>query len=268
MTNHSCIVCAEAVTPHPVTTDFVVCSGPCKRYTHQKCSGVPKTVINIMNTGQSLRYFCAPCRNAEASQDAMLLDMKASIEKLTTTVDMLVQQSVVDKEVSTNAAGKRRRVDDGQPPTAWPSIGSVASPRRVPNLQPRPPPKRELLIGSSESDTVQTVASRKSVVASMLHPMTEPPQLEAFLRTKLALAKDSPDIRCTLLIPAGRKREELSFIAMRVSATEAAFAKLLEPTTWPMGVSVREFVTKPRTDRPLGTMLPQLPLPSAQPTAS
>lgn len=247
----NCAVCSEAVALTSMG-DVVRCDGACMMYTHQKCAGIPKSVIKIVNETPNLRYFCPKCMSNDQEIRVSLSDIKDAISSVSERLDKVVVNVAAAPptpfqlefpELLRNS--KRRRTD----------IPSVSEPPPT-AVSPRAPPRRNLLVGSTVCDDVKTIEQRKSVVASMIHPSTEPSHLQSFLLKQLNLPADSTLIRCSLLLPKGKTAAEFNWVSFRVSAPESSFMSLQKAELWPKGVVVREFVQRPRAAQPLGAFLP------------
>lgn len=250
-----CIVCAESVGVASIS-EYVQCEGPCKLFTHQKCSGVPKSALKFFNEFPNVHYYCEACNNTVKEFREGLADIQKSIDNLrdqvmnkTTNAAMLTASPrIVERPVQAGISSvKRRRVGEPSTPT-WPLIQS--------SFKPPVSPRRNLFVGSLASEIVTSVEQRKSLVATMLHPSTKPDQLEAFLNKQLELPENQHHIRCSLMLPRGKDVSELDYVSFRVSAPESAYNRLCDAVNWPRGVIVREFKMMPRTDRRMGASLP------------
>lgn len=246
-----CVVCTEVVSL-AVLGEYVRCDGMCKMYTHQKCAAIPRSVIKCVNETPSLHYYCTKCTTKECDLLVSVAEIKEAIGALSTRFDNIVDNVAAAPPTpfrsefpELSRTSKRRRMDLPTPPDHPPPTVSSHTINR-PNL----------LVGSTVCDGVKSVEQRKSVVASMIHPSTEPAQLESFLIKQLKLPDDSKQIRCTLLLPKGKTAAELNWVSFRVSAPDSSFALLQNAALWPQGVVVREFVQRPRALQPLGAFLP------------
>lgn len=52
---------------------------------------------------------------------------------------------------------------------------------------------------------------------------------------------DAEDIQCVKLIPKGRQISELSFVSFKLGVHSSLVTKVMNPLTWPKGISVRPF---------------------------
>lgn len=62
----------------------------------------------------------------------------------------------------------------------------------------------------------------------------------------LKLSDDDNSLRCSFLIPAGRKVEDLDYLSFKIGVPESMFSMLLRPELWPKGVRIRAFVPRTR----------------------
>lgn len=251
-----CVVCTESV-PVSTATDFVQCSGPCKQFLHQKCAGLPKSTLKIVNETPNLGliFHCKTCFIVVKDLRDSLADLKNSIDSLSVRASQSVPAtaalpfSAIVAEQEERAAGKRRRVDVHHQSTT----PSMPSPWQT---VARKSQRRNLCVGSTACDSLKSVEARKSLVASMLHPTTVPADLEQFIKKQLNLAENSDTLRCTPLIPKGKTAADLDFVSFRISAPESTILQLQDAACWPNGVVVREFQPRPRTDRRQGVFIP------------
>lgn len=247
----SCNLCKQTLSN--VVGESVMCSGLCKSVICRSCAGISKAGVKLVTEISSIHFFCNLCDNFSIKSVAdALTEVKSSLIKLSDSV-------------AVGFMGIHSRTAVGAPatPLAVPiNMGAGASSalkrRRVDrSANPLILSQPNMVIGSCETLNLnlQTVEQRRCVVASLWHPSTKADDLAKHLRQTLELPENDTSLRCTLLIPAGRKIEELDYISFKIGIPSSRFQSLLSPTIWPIGVSVREFVHKPRT-RPFG----QLPM--------
>jgi hypothetical protein len=95
--------------------------------------------------------------------------------------------------------------------------------------------------GDIESDLI-AVQPLKWLYVSMLHPETTEDSIVKLLGKKLN--KTENDFTCVKLVP--KNIPTLTFISFKVGMSEELFEKSIDPTVWPNGVAIREFVNRPR----------------------
>lgn len=243
MSQNHCIVCSEIVAVTSIS-DFIQCIGPCKLFTHQKCSGIPKSSVKLFNELPNVHYYCTVCNVTVKEFRESLADIRASIDKLSDRVENHTTVAAASssfptllESVEMPRNNKRRRTDV-----------PIATERSIPNTaaSPRVPPRRNLCVGSTVCDSLKSVEQRKSIVATMFHPSTQSTELAKFIAGKLNLDADSPTIRCSLLLPKDKTVADLNWVSFRVSVPESSFEALQDAALWPKGVMVREFVYRPR----------------------
>lgn len=246
----SCGLCNAIVTATP---DSIACrSKGCSTVYHSNCAGFSRNKLSIILESANVRWFCNECCKREATQapqtptiatvdvSSQLLALQESITKL---ADTIAKPPIWPMVPSSAKSSKRRRVTvtDDSPEAYIPPI----------------PQSGAVIIGSAESNEVlQVVEPRKLLVASMLHPSTEPEQLESFLKEKLNISADSSEIRINKLVPAGIDLAKLDYVSFKVSVPGHRFDELMLPSIWPRGVRIREFEVRPRKPRNAAVFLP------------
>lgn len=124
-----------------------------------------------------------------------------------------------------------------------PKVGTNANPvGRLVAIPPKPAPKK----------TVEKPKFEKAVWISRLPPITTEDEVREYISTiKSAI---SPNFTVHKLVTKGRPLSELRFVSFKIAVNIDDFKILNDPSVWPSGVLVREFMeSKPVT---LGEFLP------------
>lgn len=101
--------------------------------------------------------------------------------------------------------------------------------------------------GTDLSSELRSVEMRKEVVASQLHTSTTEEELCAYLKEVHSLSDAPNAFRCKMLLPNGKKIEDLDWISFKISVTESVYDKVMLSGNWPRGVTVRDFERRPRS---------------------
>lgn len=252
----ACKVCSEVVICS--ASDTVQCSGACNANFHVRCAGLSvfsKAAVKMLNESPNLSWFCCDCMSFKVKDVARsLAEIKQSMNKVIETVESTKvavascgpPYSPAISGPSFNCAGtvsslKRRRVGHG----------SVEQ-----SIARSPAPLQLQITGSRTDDAIKikAVESRKLIVVSQLHPTTTAGEMSEYLNAHL---KVENTIRANLLLPRGRSLEELDYVSVKLSVPESLYDLLMAPEVWPKGVTVREFISRPRIlGQPLGSFLP------------
>lgn len=248
-----CSKCEESLPS--VIGEFTLCRGPCNAKLCRSCTGLTKSVLKCVAECDNLQYYCENCKSLSIKSitDALAV-VNTSINKLS---DRFVNNSTLSVTPSSpfplssgslnvpNTSGlKRRRVEN-----VGGAVTRSSSSSKI--------PAGNLLVGSGDDDSeLKSVEAKKVVVASMIHPTTTEDVLLNHLVKALSLNDATKSsIRCSLMLPRGRKIEELDYISFKISVTDSIYNDLLSPTVWPKGVTLREYVPG-RNSRTIGSFLP------------
>lgn len=248
-----CKFCSESISN--VSGESIVCNGVCKLLMCRRCSGLTKVAIKNVSEFPNMKFYCNGCMAFSCTEFSSSLEgVKASIMNLSETVS----------ESTKNIVSLITRPSNCNPVSiVVPEISSPAvKGMRVDDLQgtPMSSQRNNCVVGSVEDSVIRTIEQRKLVIASLFHPSTKEDELCKYIRNGLHLDESDKSIRCNLLLPAGRKLEELDFVSFKVSVPESMYLSLFEPSLWPKGVKVREFMhrNKTLTKRNFGHFLPPL----------
>jgi hypothetical protein len=89
---------------------------------------------------------------------------------------------------------------------------------------------------------VITVNPRKWLYVSMLHPETTEESVIKLIST--AMKSTATDFNCVKFLP--RNMKDPTFISFKIGMPEDLLEGSLNPTLWPSGVAIREFIDRPR----------------------
>lgn len=262
----NCGMCTEVITALP---DSIKCDGPCNMSIHAKCASLTRTAIKMINESSNIFYFCDRCKVFPVKAiTEHLIAIKTSISNLSDV--MSVQSEKTTKlmdEVAANTIKTDKLTSSSMTPVSGFRLDSqtVLSQKRrrldtspsVPRNASPAPLSRNLLVGSAENGGgLQSVETRKIVVASQLHNSTTAEQLKAYISEKLSTGETANSIRCNMMLPNGRSVDEVDFLSFKVSVPASLYDSLLKADIWPKGVTVREFVHRSVNTRRFGHFLP------------
>lgn len=238
----NCGKCMEPITAVP---DSVKCfGGNCLTTFHQRCLTLTRTLSALLTsaTNKNIVVVCDGCLSK--------LGHATNHETISVANDL----SAIKTSLETLTAAIVK------PNVAWPSISSKPKRSRLeseidetPSLPVTHQPIN--IVGSLETTELQVVEPRRLLVASMLHPSTDPNALSDFLKAKLG---SDCDIRVSKLVPAGRDISQLDFVSFKVAIQASSYDALLSPVIWPKGVTVRPFENRPKRPRRIGHFLPMM----------
>lgn len=253
----NCKKCNEDITAVP---DSVNCAYPsCNNSFHMKCVGLSRTLLNFITNSPNVHFTCDDCTNGvfvlarkqtPTVPDSMatdLADIKKSLEILSSTMSTASSWPIQDK-LGSKSKRSRYELDTDGNTTPIPLVKSKLATTAA---------DKEVVVGSADANGLQIVEQRKLIVASMLHPSTEPEMLMEFLTTKLELPTNSSSIRVSKLLPAGVDPNTLDFISFKISVPTSMYEPIMKTAIWPKGVTVREFQNRPKKLR-TGNFLPNL----------
>lgn len=96
-----------------------------------------------------------------------------------------------------------------------------------------------------------------SVWISQLHPSVTVDEISKFIIEETAV-KSKDKFECFKLVKKDADITKLKFVSFKVNIDDEHFEHMMDPATWPQGVTVREFIQKP-TPVTLGRFFPETP---------
>lgn len=267
MTTPLCVLCSKSTN-----IDDVICCSLCNKPYHPiKCIGLTRSTINTLANIPNLKWFCDVCNDtsfidmvtkkfqdmtesnevkydvltkkldefvSNESQDNAVVkydDLLAKIETLSTEISNI--KSIVTE---TPGATKRKRnasfrlniadsinVEDDGPPT----------------VRPRLTPRLNSINGTGDSiqqddnSDIKIVENPDWFHVSQFDPNTDNVKMREWFMKVL----DADNIQCVKLIPKGRQITDLSFVSFKLGVHSSLVTKVMNPVTWPKGISIRPF---------------------------
>lgn len=214
----------------------IQCMGPCGLFVHLSCVKMTKTVKKACEETPELHFYCKKCDRFSNAGVANALDtFSANIVALSEALKPLMainMNSLVSNFIANNSSNdtlttKRRRLDNDV------------------NIVTMRSGKESSKVGTKASNELSTVPPRKSLVISHLASSTTPEMIMKYIKDNLD-DEIGDEIRCTMLLPAGKQPSDLNFIGFRVSAPDRMFSTLYNGEFWPNGVQLREFTFRPK----------------------
>lgn len=107
-------------------------------------------------------------------------------------------------------------------------------------------------IGTKDSNSLSTVPitpKPKSKVIARLANTTTTDNIVRYIIDNLPDLSPE-DVNCTTLIPANKKAEDLNHINFRVTVPDNFYDQTFNPSFWPKGVRLREYVSRSTNQLP------------------
>lgn len=281
LTRMSSPKCQATACSSTTSSEFVKCK-ICSLSYHTKCAKVKKSGIEAMKENTNIVWHCAHCINSSVTESAstLLSCTKAIADMVTKFVPILDafatmtaareqtnnhQEHQLPTTENTSSivaiAAKNKRVysevsDDDSSPTDQPRKLNRTSKHPI----SRKPPVK---FGTKESPSGLIAVARptartnhganedknpntRHLYVSRLQPQTSEDDILSFIKTSVKL-NDMDVLRCKLLVPSGKKVEELNFVSFKISASIKDYSVLANTDIWPQNVAVREFNNTPKT---------------------
>lgn len=129
-------------------------------------------------------------------------------------------------------------------------FGATASPNQTPRMTSKHMPKprqgtRDITIGppveSHQIDMQTKHIFDKEIWVSGLHPsLTANDMCDFIVNNTDVSSKD--DFKCTISVKKDCDVSKLSYVSFKLDVKDSQFDHLMEPSTWPKTVRVREFI--------------------------
>lgn len=283
LTRMSTPKCHATACGSPTSIEFVKCK-ICSLSYHTTCADVKKTGLAAMKENTNIVWHCAHCINSSVSESAssLLSCTKAVADMVTRFGPILdafatISQTAIRDQIN----GQQQQQLQQQTPTT-PSIVAIAAnnkrvfsevaeddsadqPKKLNRTVIKPTTRKpSVKFGTKASSSGLTAVARpatrnshspkydrdldthKHLYVSRLQPQTTEEEILSYIKTNAKLSS-SETLRCKILVPAGKKVDELNFVSFKISATIDDFTILANPNIWPQNVAVREFNSTPKT---------------------
>lgn len=237
-----CAICEQVASDSGA--DVITCYGPCKKAFHGKCVNLSNAVLKTIANNNNISWNCDDC-NKPTNVPGDLTEISKSLVALTEAVASnskvlatLVANSIAPKSFTSVVAGQAG---------VFPSPSAANKRRRTDDTFVGSPVSRKTVVGSGTdvSIEIKSVEARKDVVASQLHTSTTEEELCAYLNDVHKLSTPNA-MRCRMLLPNGKKVEDLDWISFKISVPESMYEKVMVAGNWPKGVTVRDFERRSR----------------------
>lgn len=247
--------------PNANMSDMVSCF-TCKQRSHLKCYGLSKSSAKGVGGTNCIQFICDSCMVKYSNQPlAISASDESPIGKaiIGTMNEMKLLLSEMKGLVVTTP--KATTIADMTAVRGLPAPSAILMGRSSSNRPSGPameatPIPAKTVVGTLTSNGLTAIESRKTIVASHLSPTTTDDELQSFLKDCLG-DDDFAPLKVTKMLPKDRRLEDLNFISFRISAPERLYSKLMSPDFWPIGVTIRDYAYRPKTQRQPATFLAQ-----------
>lgn len=251
-----------------VVENFFVCAGECRHLIHYVCAGLKKPAYEAISSIPNFSWRCDDCIDVFKNQNEKNEKLQKSIESISTIVNTLKETSSVinnkiDKIIKptfhsssthTNSPkqpnyvpaqntrskqSKQIEKNSTTPITTTPTAShsvSNFSMRRVDEDVPN-----NVIIGSDTmNSSLRTVEPLKWLFISRLYKDVSAEDVKTFIQEKFgiidgkfALVKMNPKLSID---------ESREYVSFKLGVPNNNFEDLLNPSSWPAGVLIKEFV--------------------------
>ncbi|XP_037030800.1 uncharacterized protein LOC119070531 [Bradysia coprophila] len=244
-----------------LSSDFITCAGLCGEHFHIKCVAVTKPMLAAVSNCPNIHWYCHACNDGSRNISSVVNGINESIERLSSSLsnnllqflnDLQVLMDRIFKTIGTgnviqnqtntadshdqncqreNGSEERDKLDNcGYRETKEIDDGLIAKCANGSN------------IGTSNADPV--VHPVKMVVVSNIGKSISVDYLANYLADELKI--DKRKIRVSLLLPGGKTVDDMNFLQFKVTVPVDKYDLIMNSSTWPSNVRIRDFVNKPR----------------------
>lgn len=217
----------------------VKCNGPCEQFIHIGCVNLTKAALKAFNECDEMHFYCNLCKKFS------LMGISETMTRFTEKInDLSVALKPLEK-VDFNALTSRFSTN-----TIHPNITIRPKKRaRVEEDQTDQSDQNVIksseLVGTNQSKSLDVVPRPRSIVVSRLANVTTIDTIVKYI------VDNSPgtlpeELNCTVLLPNNMKAEDLKHINFRVTVPDKIFERVFNPSFWPTGIRLREYVYRPR----------------------
>lgn len=234
MSSPVCCYC-ELDTENGSSDSKIRCMGPCNSFVQVECVKLPKETLKAFENCPELHFYCKLCQRYSSVGIRESLDnvskhinnLSDALKPLSSLNFNTMIQSFNNRNTEQLLTPNKRRLlnDRSIHQTNTERISSIS--------------------GTKTSNALSTVVieQRKSLVISHLSNTTTEKLIDDYIKANIGDIVAS-EIRCSMLLPTGKKAEELKYISFRISAPEKVFIMLHRSE-----VQLREYIYKPRENK-------------------
>ena len=255
-----CCKCNVIVFEH-----FFTCAGECTKTIHYSCIGIKKPVFDVISTIPNFFRRCDECMDFQKSQNSHNEILLKSINTITTTMISLKETSsiicnriekidpslnsnnIANKKINSNNKNvispatrvTRSKFNERDATATTTSINTTLKSTVDTNDAKADDEKKGIVIGCGALNSSLPVAvPLKWIFISRLHKDVADNDIKLFI-------VETFGINDPVLIRIKRKleNEERNYASFIVGVPEDSFDKLLNPSSWPKGTLVKEFVS-------------------------
>ncbi len=227
----------------------------CDKMFHIFCVEISSETFAVIQNCKNLTWTCDDCVGAPVTQTGS--NIMGKIMKKLEKLDAMA--SDIEELKAKGATVKKPLLSDlfqhtprGSKRTGTHEETPTIKKKRLEQKTATPAP----VIGTGAANNeLVAVKPSKWLYVSMLHPDTTEASVVKLLAS--GLKSDAGVFNCVKLLPKNLQYAP-SFISFKIGMPEELLSKSMEPSLWPTGVAVREFVNRPRKFfRPTGAVIPQ-----------
>lgn len=225
------------------SNDALLNCGTCKKKFHGFCVSIDAALLNAIITCPNLTWRCNSCIGTEVKTTTTDENLEFILEKLQTmSVDIeelklksAPQKTLADffKNNETPRTGKRTFDFDCM---------LEASQNKRKHMQPEVNTPALIMGIGAASTEIKTVKPLKWLYVSNLDPRTSETSVIKLISNGLKSAPN--EFSCVKLLP--KNVPSPSFISFKIGMSDELFPKSMDPTLWPNGIAIREFIERPK----------------------
>lgn len=225
-----------------LNAEFVSCSGVCNNLFHIKCVGVHKSMLSTINNCSNIHWYCHECNADNRSFSSAIDRINDAIGLLSNSLsgDLLKFFDSFKTLMETFVESFNTALITQIVPNLITRSQNVSSPEPTEQLPIEPHVGKPSYEANFASQNFQE--PNKSVVVSNIGTDVTMECLTDYVVDKLKVAKDS--VKLALLLPAGKKKEDLNFLQYKITIPEVNHGSIMCPDLWPSNVLIRDFVWK------------------------
>lgn len=264
----SCVLCSK-----PTNIDDVICCSLCNKPYHPiKCLGLTRSTINTLANISNLKWFCDVCNDTtfvnivtkkfQDMTDSNDVNFNALVKKLDEIGsvndsqdkvdrydDLLTKIEILSTEISniksivTEQPGAMKRKRNASFKLNIQDSINVDDDDGPPTVRPKLTPRINTISGTGdgiqldENSDIKIIENPEWYHVSQFDPNTDNVKMREWFMKIL----DAEDIQCVKLVPKGRQISELSFVSFKLGVHSSLVTKVMNPATWPKGISIRPF---------------------------
>lgn len=251
-----CNSCAEEIGD-----DHVVCQGFCNAAFHFKCCGLSENLRNEVASRNQLFWLCVSCsklmsdlRCRRSIRSAYDVGIEYNVARHSEAIELLKEEILCElrTEIRSSFATlvNSRSCTPIVPRQVIPNAGTTRGRRLFKEKRPKPvnaAPAVPATGNSVSPSTIGVVAdSRKDpkfwLYLSRLSRHTTVDQVSALVKSRLGI----DDVDVVRLVGKGQDVSKMAFISFRVGMKLELKDTALNPSIWPKGILLREFINMER----------------------